>query len=156
VISFPKYQSYKILKIAKTITTKKQVLIRFLLIDDEANILRAVKLFFADTEVDLNTARSAKEGKAAIEADRFDVVLCDLSMDDMNGLEVGKSVGEYCSRQEMPKMPFLLYTGMDQQLNAIKLKEAGIDRVIYKATACQELLRIIREMAARRKSISLD
>ena len=46
----------------------------------------------------------------------------------------------------MRKIPFLLYTGQDKQLDAIKLKESGIDRVVNKPTPCQDLLFIIREM----------
>ena len=152
-VTFPKYSSTEVqeptLSDAATYTPEKQAAIQFLLIDDEVNILKAVELYFADTEVNIITAKSASEGIAALEADRFDVVLCDLSMHDMNGLEVGKWVDNYCSSHGMPKIPFLLYTGQDKQLDAIKLKESGIDRVVNKPTACQDLLFIIREMAAR-------
>ena len=151
VITFPKCPSFEIPKIDPKGSTERQAHIKFLLIDDEVNILKAVALYFADTEVDLMTARSAKEGMTAIKADRFDVILCDLSMDDMNGLDVGQWVAEYYSRQGRAKVPFMIYTGMDKQLDAVKLKEAGIDRVVYKPTACHDLLLIIREMAAHGK-----
>ncbi len=72
------------------------------------------------------------------------------SMDDMNGLEVGKRVREHCRRQGIQKIPFLLYTGLDRELDAVKLKESGIDRVVNKPTACQDLLHIIREAVAQR------
>ena len=85
----------------------------------------------------LPTRRS--EGIRSIEDDRFDVILCDLGMDDMNGLEVGKWVGQYCRRQGISKIPFLLYTGLDKQLDEFNLKESGIDRVVNKPTPCQDL-----------------
>ena len=147
VLSFPKYASPELPKTAATGISQKQTPIRFLLIDDEVNILKAVELYFADTEVDIVTAKSAQEGMSAIETDRFDVVLCDLSMNDMNGLEVGKWVRDHCHRQGKTKIPFLLYTGLDKRLDAIKLKESGIDRVVNKPTACLDLLHIIREAA---------
>lgn len=147
LITFPRYPSYEVPEITIKGETKKQLPIRFLLIDDEVNILKAVELYFADTEVELITAKSAQEGIAAIKAKQFDVILCDLSMDDMNGLEVGQWVCDYCKHQGTPKIPFLVYTGMDKQLDAITLKEAGIDRVVYKPTACHDLLLLIRKMA---------
>ena len=120
--------------------------IRFLLIDDEVNILRAVELYFENTEIEITTAQTANQGLRAIEADSFDVILCDLSMNDMNGLEVGKWVCDHCRRRGMTKIPFLLYTGLDKQLDATKLKEAGIDRVVNKPAPCEDLRQIIYEM----------
>lgn len=151
VLNFPKSKPLQAPETTATHTNEKQPPIRFLLIDDEINILKAVEMYFEDTEIDISTARTAQEGLRAIEADRFDVVLCDLGMDDMNGLEVGKWVGEYCRRQGISKIPFLLYTGLDKQLDAARLKEADIDRVVNKPTPCQDLQHIIREMVTLRK-----
>lgn len=152
VIKFPKSKPLETTETTAKSTIETQTPIRFLLIDDEINILKAVEMYFEDSEIDISTAKTAQEGLTAIEADRFDVILCDLGMDDMNGLEVGKWVGQFCRRQGLSKIPFLLYTGLDKQLDAVKLKESGIDRVVNKPTPCQDLLHIIREMVPLRKS----
>ena len=131
---------------------EKQTAIRFLLIDDEINILKAVEMYFEDSEIAISTANTAQEGLAAIQSDPFDVILCDLGMDDMNGLEVGKWVVEYCRSRGIPKIPLLLYTGLDKKLDSVRLKEAGVDRVVNKPTSCRDLLYIIREMVALRRS----
>ena len=151
VIKFPKSKPLEAPETAATGTVEENTRIRFLLIDDEINILKAVEMYFEDTEIDIATAPTAREGIRSIEEDHFDVILCDLGMDDMNGLEVGKWVGEYCRRKAISKIPFLLYTGLDRQLDALKLKESGIDRVVNKPTPCQDLLHIIREMVTLRK-----
>jgi CheY-like chemotaxis protein len=119
--------------------------VRFLLIDDEINILKAVEMYFEDTEINITTAQTAQEGLSAVKSELFDVILCDLGMDDMNGLEVGKRVGTYCLHRKINKIPFLLYTGLDKQLDAVKLKESFVDRVVNKPTSCEDLLHIIRE-----------
>lgn len=151
VITFPKFQSHEAPKTTAMSTIEKHSPIRFLLIDDEINILKAVEMYFEDSEIDISTAKTAREGIRSVEDEPFDVILCDLGMDDMNGLEVGKWVREYCLRQGISKTPFLLYTGLDKQLDAVKLKESGIDRVVNKPTPCQDLLYIIREMVTPRK-----
>jgi PAS domain S-box-containing protein len=147
-IALPKFQPLDApeTKAAHTIKNHSPTPIRFLLIDDEINILKAVEMYFEESEIDIFTAKTAKEGLRAIESDRFDVILCDLGMDDMTGLEVGKWVGEYCRRKGIPKIPFLLYTGLDKQLDAVKLKESNIDRVVNKPTPCHDLQSIITEM----------
>ena len=145
VITFPKRLPYTVPETAPERAARKKEPIRFLIIDDEINILKAMEMYFETTEIDITTAHSAVDGLAAIEANRYDVILCDLSMNDMNGLEVGKWVLDYSRRQGISKIPFLLYTGLDKHLDAANLKESGIDRVVNKPTPCQDIQRIIGE-----------
>ena len=105
-------------------------------------------MFFEDTEIDLATALTAEAGLQAIHQDDFDAILCDLSMDDINGLQVGKEVMAYCQKKGKPKIPFLLYTGLEKELDPEKLSEAGIDRVVKKPIPCEDLLRLIQEISA--------
>jgi CheY-like chemotaxis protein len=151
IIRFPKSQPIEIMKPRRGDIAAKHPPVKFLLIDDEINILRSIKMYFEDSEIDITTAKTAKEGLIAVESDHFDVILCDLGMDDMNGLEVGKWIGDYCLRKEIAKIPFLLYTGLDKQLDAVKLKEAYVNRVVNKPTPCEDLLHIIRETATLSK-----
>jgi len=62
------------------------------MIDDETNILKAMEMFFEDTEVEVVTCLSAAEGWDVYLQSHFDVVLCDLGMDDMNGWDFGKQI----------------------------------------------------------------
>jgi len=122
--------------------------LNFLVIDDEVNILKMMEMFFEDTEVDIVTALTAEEGLLAIRSDHFDAILCDLGMDDINGLEVGQRVKEYCRKAGKPKIPFLLYTGLEKELDPKKLSDFGIDRVVKKPISCEDLLRLIQEISA--------
>ncbi len=126
--------------------------IRFLLIDDEVNILRSMEMYFEDSEIDIITASSAADGIRTVYENNFDVILCDFGMDDMNGLEVGKEIQKFYAGKSLNKIPFLLYTGLDKQLDARKLRESGIDRVVNKPTSCEDLLTIIRGVVADRKT----
>ncbi len=121
--------------------------LNFLVIDDEINILKMMEMFFEDTEIELATALTAEAGLQAIQQEDFDAILCDLSMDDINGLQVGKEVMAYCQRRGKPKIPFLLYTGLEKELDPKKLSEAGIDRVVKKPIPCEDLLRLIQEIS---------
>jgi PAS domain S-box-containing protein len=121
--------------------------LNFLVIDDEINILKMMEMFFEDTEVDLVTALTAEEGLQAIQRDDFDAILCDLGMDDINGLEVGKEVMAHCRQSGKPKIPFLLYTGLEKELDPKKLSDFGIDRVVKKPIPCEDLLRLIQEIS---------
>jgi two-component system cell cycle sensor histidine kinase/response regulator CckA len=125
--------------------------IRFLLIDDEVNILRSMEMFFEDSEIEILTAKTAREGLHTIHNNTLDVVLCDLAMDDMNGLEVGKAIKTHCRKAGIPKIPFILYTGLDKKLDSRILKDAGVDRVVQKPIACEKLLHIIQSVVTEQE-----
>ncbi len=122
--------------------------LRFLMIDDEPNILKMMELWFEDSDVALYTASTAEKGLQIIRQERFDVILCDFGMDDMNGLEVGKAHLDFCRIAGIPKTPFMLLTGLDTQLDAEALRVVGVDRVVKKPIPANELFHIIQEMAA--------
>ncbi len=145
VITFPKSTPRNIPERETGTVAGRKNPIRFLLIDDEINILKAIQMYFENTEVDLATAQTAYDGLAAIETKRYDVILCDLSMTDMTGLEVGKWVLDYCNRMGIPKIPFLLYTGLDKHLDTVKLQNSGIDGLVNKPTPCQDIYHIIKQ-----------
>jgi PAS domain S-box-containing protein len=126
--------------------------IRFLLIDDEINILKAMEMFFEDTEIDLIIAGKASEGIKTIKKTKPDVILCDLGMDDLNGWEVGKIVKEYYAKMGTEKVPFILYTGLDIPLDSQKLIESGIDKVVTKPVSCEQLERIVQEIVSYKSS----
>jgi len=120
--------------------------IKFLMVDDEINILKMMKMFFEDTDVVISTASTAEKGLQAIRNDRFDVILCDLGMDYMNGLEVSARAMEYARQSGHPKTPFLLYTGLDQKMEPAELERCGVDSIVRKPVSCAELLRIVQKL----------
>ncbi|MCF8127847.1 MAG: PAS domain S-box protein [Deltaproteobacteria bacterium] len=122
--------------------------LRFLMIDDEPNILKMMKLWFEDLNVELCTAGTAEQGLQAIRRARFHVILCDFGMDDMNGLEVGKAHRDFCRMAGIPKTPFVLLTGLDTELDTEALRIAGVDMVVKKPIPAGTLFNIIQEMAA--------
>jgi len=125
--------------------------IRFLVIDDEINILKAMKMYFEDSEVEIVAALSGPEGVKAFRRGNFDVVLCDLGMDDMNGWEVGELIKRYCESKGIPRPSFLIYTGWDKTIDKAELAKRGVDRVVTKPIPYDALLEIVREEVSRRR-----
>ncbi len=125
--------------------------IRFLMIDDEVNVLKAMEMFFDETDIEIVTSPSAPEGLRIYQEGSFDVVLCDLGMDVLNGWEVGKQIKHFCQEKRRQKTPFLIYTGWNKQFDREKLAESGVDRVVVKPVSCEELLRILKVTAESKR-----
>jgi PAS domain S-box-containing protein len=128
--------------------------IKFLLIDDEKNILKMMEIYFEDSCVDLTTVNTAQKGLQVICEKKFDVVLCDFSMDGMNGLQLSEAAKEHAREAGCPKVPFLLYTGLNQRLDTDKLARSGVDGVVRKPIPCAELQQIIQEAVAKSRQLS--
>lgn len=122
--------------------------IKFLIIDDEKNILKMMELYFEDSCIDVSTVNTAEKGLKAIHRERYDVVLCDFSMDGMNGLQFCKAAKEYLRESGQSKMACFLYTGLSQKLEPEELDRCGVDRVVRKPVPCAELQRIVQEAVA--------
>lgn len=123
--------------------------IDLLVIDDELNVVKAIEMFFEDSEIRITGATSGHEGLETYRRNQFDVVLCDLGMDEVSGWDVGRSIKEHCEAKGISKPPFIAYTGWDNGIDAQQLEGHGIDRVITKPIRMENLHRIIRELLAK-------
>jgi response regulator RpfG family c-di-GMP phosphodiesterase len=126
--------------------TGKTVGARVLYVDDEPSLCRAfARLFRQDDELSVTTASTPQEALAVITAQSFDVVVSDLRMPGMSGIELLNSV-----RRVQPETRRLLVSGhadFDSALNAIN--EVGVDRLLTKPWDIDELRAAIRGSAER-------
>ncbi len=84
-------------------------------------------------------ASSGPEGIALARRQRFTLVLTDLAMPGMSGLEVAAEI-----RKLQPDTPIVLVTGWEVTTDRAQLEEAGIVRVLYKPFRIEQLTEIIR------------
>jgi len=100
-----------------------------LLVDDTAAIRRSLR-FFIEAETDLTICGEADNGKAAIEMVRRlhpDVVLMDLSMPVMNGLEAAREIGIIAPETHIFMLTLYAYPELVREA-----KKLGVRRVISK------------------------
>ena len=71
---------------------------RVLIIDDEEKITRILKDAITSEGFDVETSSSAEEALPLIEKGGIDIILCDLRLDGMDGLELLTKVGRNLSR----------------------------------------------------------
>ena len=80
---------------------------RLLVVDDDASVLLTYQLLLQEQGYEVNAAISSKKAKEELRRSNFDVVLCDLSLEqDRTGFEVFEF-----ARQMYPAIPCVLLTG---------------------------------------------
>ncbi len=101
--------------------------LNLLLVDDEPQMLRTSKMML---EVEGHRVTAVPSGAAALDAlaaRRFDAVLTDLGMPEMNGLQLAERI-----RARGLTLPILLITGWGLELETERVQEAGITDVLPK------------------------
>ncbi len=98
-----------------------------------------------------HTVFSAKSGEEALEIfrnNKIDVVICDLSMPDMSGWQVGKAIRAICQERGLPKTPFILLTGWSgQDLEQEKIIECAVDAIMKKPIDHRKLMVTLGQVA---------
>ena len=118
---------------------------RVLVIDDEAPILRALRINLTARKFEVSTAADGASGLAAMARDRPDVLILDLGLPDMDGTEVIKGVRGWTST------PIIVLSAWGQESQKVAALDAGADDYVTKPFGMDELLARLRA-AVRRAS----
>jgi two-component system, OmpR family, KDP operon response regulator KdpE len=122
---------------------------RVLVIDDEAPILRALKINLAARKYEVSTAVDGASGLEAMARDRPDVLILDLGLPDMDGTEVIRGVRGWTST------PIIVLSAWGQESQKVAALDAGADDYVTKPFGMDELLARLRA-AVRRASPAPD
>ena len=104
-------------------------MIKILVVDDHAVVRSGIRQFLSCThefEV-VEEAASGEQGLALALQARFDVVILDINLPDINGLEVLKRI-----RRKMPKQPVLIFSMLDEEDFAMPALSAGASGYLSK------------------------
>lgn len=98
-----------------------------LLIDDEKVLLEAVSDDLKESGYEVTTAISGEEGLKSFKTFQHDLVIIDLKMESMDGLEVSRQI-----RQLNPKTPIMILTGYGSMETAIEALKLDLDDYVLK------------------------
>ncbi len=107
---------------------------KILLVEDDPWTRDALSLFFQFEGCLLRFAAGANEAIAALSGDRFDLILCEYSLPDMNGLSLLKRFGSF-----QPGAVKFLFTTNPTHLLAEEAGRYGIHNVIRKPFTVETL-----------------
>jgi len=118
-----------------------------LVIDDEEVMRNALTDILKIGNHRVRTAPDGMKGLKLLREERFDLVISDLSMPGISGLEVLQQV-----KKEKPGMPSILITGWGLEMDPDEMTAAGIDLVIRKPFQLKEVLNLVAESIRRSRS----
>ncbi|MFC4779612.1 response regulator [Paenibacillus sp. GCM10023252] len=115
-------------------------MIRILLVDDHPSVGEGTKTMIEqDPEMNVTVVLSAMEAIDAVQSHSYDIILCDLNMPGISGLELTKRL-----IQQDPDRRVLIYTGYEISSHYNLLIESGVCGFISKTVSREQLLNAIR------------
>jgi two-component system response regulator AtoC len=119
---------------------------RLLIVDDEAELLAALCETLADENYDTVGAPNGEEGLRRVQSERFDLVVTDLMMPGIDGVEFFRK-----AREIDPEVTGVVMTGHGTIATAVAAMKAGAFDYILKPFNLQTMLPILtRAMEVRR------
>ena len=109
-----------------------------LVIDDEPQILRALKTILSAKGFRVSIATRGEEGLAMITALQPDLVILDLGLPDIDGIEVTRRVREWS------QVPIVVLSVRDSERDKVSALDRGADDYLTKPFGVDELLARIR------------
>jgi two-component system KDP operon response regulator KdpE len=116
---------------------------RVLIVDDEPQILRALRINLRAREYEVFTAATGAEALAAAATHPPDLVILDLGLPDMDGIAVIAGLRGWTS------VPVIVLSGRADSPDKVQALDAGADDYVTKPFGMEELLARMRAAARR-------
>jgi len=116
---------------------------RILVVDDEAHIVQVVALKFRNAGLEVETASDGDEALGMLRRAPFDLVVTDLQMPAMSGIELARAMA---ARPALACIPVLMLTARGHLLREGEADSSNIARVVHKPFSPRGLLAEVLEL----------
>jgi len=120
---------------------------RILAVDDDLHIREVIRVALRKAGMTVTEARDGKEGLARFATDRPDLIILDIGMPELDGLEVCRQI------RKSSDVPILFLTARDDEIDRVLGLEMGGDDYVTKPFSPRELIArvnvILRRVGAR-------
>jgi two-component system response regulator RegX3 len=117
---------------------------RILLVEDEESFIDALTIGLDREGFDLRVARDGQEALSIFAAHTFDLVLLDLMLPKVSGLEVCRTI------RTSSDVPIIIVSAKGEELDMVLMLEIGADDYVTKPYRLRELTARIRAVLRRR------
>lgn len=120
---------------------------KILIVEDEKSIARFLQLELNHEGYDVDICYDGKDGLEAIKQFKYDLVILDIMLPSLNGIEV-------CRRTRIfSEVPIIMLTAKDSTLDKVMGLDVGADDYITKPFVIEELLARIRVIKRKESSL---
>jgi DNA-binding response OmpR family regulator len=119
-----------------------------LVIEDDRDIARVVTLNLEDLGYEVDTTPSGEEGLELALSGRYDLIVLDLMLPDLDGLELCRAL-----RAKAPAVLVLMLTARSSELDRVVGLELGADDYLAKPFGVRELQARVKALLRRKRAL---
>jgi len=116
---------------------------RILVVDDEAHITHVVALKLRNAGHDVDTAGDGEEGFEAASSGNYDLIITDIQMPYMTGLELAAKLA---GQQRTRDVPVIVLTARGYKLDRESIEGTGIRAILAKPFSPREVLAHVQQI----------
>ena len=126
-------------------------MLRVVIADDHPVVLKGLKEILSEgfDDVIIDGTTTGYELINNVQNNQYDLVLLDISLPDINGLEVLKEI-----KKKKPKLPVLIVSMYPEEQYALRAIKAGAQGYLTKRSASNELVLAVRKILSGKKYVS--
>ena len=119
---------------------------KVLVIEDDPEIVDLLEIHLKDLNCDLIKSYSGEEGLAAIKSNPLDLVILDIMLPGIDGMEVCRRI-----RSEQINVPVLMLTAKSEEIDKVLGLEIGADDYLTKPFSIREFIARVKAIFRRAK-----
>lgn len=115
-----------------------------LIIEDDPSIVELVEIHLKDIHAELTKAYTGFDGLDLVKANHYDVIILDLMLSDINGIEICKRI-----RADKNTTPIMMLTARSEEIDKIIGLETGADDYLTKPFSIREFIARVKALIRR-------
>ena len=126
-------------------------MLRIIIADDHPVVLKGLKEILSESfdDVIIDGTTTGYELMNNVQKNQYDLALLDISLPDINGLEVLKEINK-----KKPKLPVLIISMYPEEQYALRAIKAGARGYLTKRSASNELVLAVRKILSGKRYVS--
>ena len=116
-----------------------------LVIDDEELIIKSLKKLLEKNDFTVFVAKNGQDALAMSEEENFDLIIADIRMPGMNGVETTQSIYNHLDKMKVKNIPTIFITGYADEEIRKKAESLKPIAYIYKPFEIRDLVNKIKE-----------
>jgi two-component system response regulator AtoC len=117
-----------------------------LIIDDEVKLAKSLSFALRQAKINCLEAYDGESGLKVANEERPDIVLLDVRLPDLSGLDVLKKI-----RESLPEMPVIMMSAYGETKDAVSAMKIGASDYLTKPFDVDELILLVNEIISRKQ-----
>lgn len=118
---------------------------KILLIDDDNLITKSLSALLNQQGYETTTASSGRQAIKKAKQEGFDLIVCDIRIPDLNGIEIIKQIRTYLRHSNKKSIPEILISGYTDQDKIQEAKDLNVAEFLFKPLDNDEFLQIVKK-----------